>query len=231
LIEAITFDVGGTLADGDLDKKEFMKRVLDYLSGLGFQISKRAYKRSLGRAMNKLQALRSSGREMDFDSFYSLVLSGVGVQPNAEILADLKALYFECFRSELIRGAREVLERLSGRYRLAVISNALTTWPRRFLEAEGLAKYFEFILVSCEVGWRKPHKAIFQVALDKLGLEPGAVVHVGDSPSEDIMGAKGVGMRAILVLRSGLAGGLETEPDATIRQISELPEALEGLDP
>ncbi|HDJ26087.1 MAG TPA: HAD family hydrolase [Candidatus Bathyarchaeota archaeon] len=232
MVKAVTFDMGGTLAEGELDKKAFMREVLDYLSGLGFKVSARAYKRSLGRAMSKLQASRASGREMDFNSFYSLVLSGVGVEPREELLEGLKALYFKCFRSELVPGAREVVELLSKRYALGVISNAITTWPRAFLEAVGLAGCFKFIIISCEAGWRKPSRAIFKLALKELGLAAEQVVHVGDSPSEDIVGAKRTGMKAILVLREGTQLELlDVEPDAVVRRISELPRALELLDP
>lgn len=232
MVKAITFDIGGTLAEGDLDKKAFASMVIEYLSGLGFKVSRKAYKRSLGLAMRKLQAVRASGREMDFNSFYSLVLSGIGVSPDEELLSDLRALYFRCFRSELIPGAEDVIKALSEEYIIGVVSNALTEWPRVFLEAVGLAEYFSFIIVSCDVGWRKPHRAIFELALSKLGLPANQVAHVGDSPHEDLLGAKEIGMKAVLVLGPGAQLELlGVEPDATLRHIKELPGVLEALDP
>jgi len=202
---AITFDVGGTLAEGDLDKREFVSRVLEYLSGLGFSVSKRAYKKALDEAMRKAQ---------------------------------LRRLYFSCFRAQVVPEARPVLEILKGRYRLAVISNSMSCVPRRILELSGLDGYFEAVLISGEVGWRKPHERIFRLALAQLGLQdrPGQVVHVGNSPFEDVAGAKAVGMKAILLLRPGggageEGGAWEAEPDLVIRSLRQLPDALEELDP
>ena len=235
---AITFDVGGTLAEGDLDKREFVARVLEYLSGLGFSVSRRAYKKALDGAMRKLRSLRARGREMAFEDFYSLVMSGLGITPDEELLAQLRRLYFSCFRAQVVPEAREVLEALSGRYRLAVISNSLSCLPKLVLEASGLDHYFEAILISGEVGWRKPHERIFRLALAQLGLQdrPGKVVHVGDSPFEDAAGAKAVGMKAVLLLRPGggageEGGAWEAEPDLVIRSLRQLPSALEELDP
>ena len=224
--------MGGTLADGGLDKKAFMARVVDYLSGLGFSVDRRAYRRALDSAMRELHKLRASGREPSFERFYSLVLSGLGIEPTGELLAQLKRLYFECFSSEPLPGIRRVLKELSGRYVLAVISNAISPWPRLFLEREGLLRYFRAVVISGEVGWRKPHKRIFEIALGRLGLEAGQVAHVGDSPVDDVAGAKGAGMRAILLLRPGYeAGPWDVEPDAVIHSLSELSAVLEELDP
>ena len=229
MIRAITLDVGGTLADGDLDKKAFMRKVVDYLSGLGYNVSPRSYKRALDKAMRELQRLRSSGREMSFWDFYSLVLSGLGISPTEELLSALLDLYFDCFISSPLPGSSEVVKALSGRYELAVISNAISPWPRRFLELQGLKPYFKAIVISGEVGWRKPHRRIFEIALSRLRAQPHEVIHVGDSPLEDISGAKAVGMRAILVARGRSFLDLEVEPDAVIEDIRELPEVLEAM--
>jgi len=229
MIRAITFDVGGTLADGGLDKKAFMRKVVDYLSGLGYGVSPRSYRKSLDKAMGELQRLRSLGREMSFRDFYSLVLSGLGISPTEELLSALLGLYFECFISSPIPGSYEVIRALSGRYELAVISNAISPWPRRFLEAQGLKPYFRTIIISGEVGWRKPHGKVFRIALSRLGVRPHEAIHVGDSPVEDVAGAKAVGMKAVLVARGRSFLDLEVEPDAIVEDIRELPEALKAL--
>ena len=231
MLKGITLDVGGTLAEGGLDKKAFMASAVDYLRGLGHGVDEKSYRRALGRAMNKLEKLRASGRDMYFHDFYSLVLSGLGIRPQDEILDGLLELYFKHFISTPVPGMREVIEELASSYALAVISNAVSPWPRRFLEREGLARYFEAIVISGEVGWKKPHRRIFEEALSRLGLEPWEVAHVGDSPEDDVMGARNIGMKAILVLRPGRSPLVLEEADAVIGSLSELPEALKRLDP
>ncbi|HEX3055851.1 MAG TPA: HAD-IA family hydrolase, partial [Gaiellaceae bacterium] len=51
-----------------------------------------------------------------------------------------------------------------------------------------------------EVGWRKPHPAIFERALDALGVEPSATLFVGDTLATDVAGAAALGMRTCLAL-------------------------------
>ena len=87
---------------------------------------------------------------------------------------------------------------------MAVLSN----WHgalHRILEARGIREFFDRVLISSEVGWSKPHPAIFRTALEELDLQPEETVHVGDSVTEDVEGALAVGMRALLIPRR--AGG------------------------
>ena len=86
--------------------------------------------------------------------------------------------------------------------RLAVVSNWDERLPR-VLAALGLARRFETILTSAEVGVEKPHPAIFGAALARLGLPAAAVLHVGDSALDDLEGAWGAGMPALRLARGG----------------------------
>ncbi len=84
--------------------------------------------------------------------------------------------------------------------RLAVISN----WDERLqplLQQLELSDYFETILVSCEVGFAKPSPVIFEQAAKKLGLPPESILHVGDNFTADVQGARGAGFRAIQIDR------------------------------
>jgi putative hydrolase of the HAD superfamily len=84
--------------------------------------------------------------------------------------------------------------------RLAIISNA---FPNQRVKLRGLdlEKYFENIILSSEVGFPKPDRRIFEVALAKLGVAPEESLYVGDSYEKDIVGAKNAGMKAVLVDR------------------------------
>jgi putative hydrolase of the HAD superfamily len=86
--------------------------------------------------------------------------------------------------------------------RLAVVSN----WDRRLhriLEDNGLHSRFEAVIVSSEIGWRKPHPEIFRRALAALDIRPEAALHVGDSVGDDVAGARAAGIRAALLDRRG----------------------------
>ena len=87
-------------------------------------------------------------------------------------------------------------------FRLAVISN----WDERLrplLSGLRLARYFSHIEVSSESGFQKPAREIFDRAALGLGVNPAAVMQVGDSQVEDFEGALGAGMRAVLLDRRG----------------------------
>lgn len=106
--------------------------------------------------------------------------------------------------------------------KLAVISN----WDvslHRVVRALGIEDRFEFVLASLEEGVEKPDRRLFEVALVKLGLEPAEVLHVGDDPIDDVSGALGAGMRALLIDRQAA-----TSPVS--RRISSLEEIGGALD-
>ncbi len=79
---------------------------------------------------------------------------------------------------------------------------------------------------SSEHGFMKPHPSIFQAALDLLGVCAADSVMVGDSPPDDVEGAMRMGMRAVLLRRSGIRPRWsDTRPDGVpvIASLSELP--------
>ncbi len=84
--------------------------------------------------------------------------------------------------------------------RLAVISN----WDERLeplLERLELRRHFEVIVASCHAGFTKPSAGIFQLTLARLALAPEAVLHAGDSRTEDVNGARAAGLNARLIHR------------------------------
>ncbi len=225
-IKAITFDVGGVLAEGKPDHRLYEERVLSRLASLGFGVGKEEWGKATSAALSELARRRKEGREMSFQEFSSLQLSGAGVEPVPWLLEEMLSLYLSSFPRRLKRGAGRVVEELAGLYRLGVISNSMSPAPRRFLEERGLDRYFGVILVSGEVGYRKPHPEIFLRALRELGVSPGEAVHVGDRTDTDGKGARGVGMRLVLLSRQTPEG---VEADAVVPSVREVPGAVEML--
>jgi len=71
--------------------------------------------------------------------------------------------------------------RLGSRMRTAIVSNA---WPhtRARLAADGVADLFDEVVLSCEAGVAKPDRRIFELALGRLGAEPGRTLFIDDTP-------------------------------------------------
>lgn len=112
------------------------------------------------------------------------------------------------------------LARLAARgLRLAVVSNWDERLPRLLAEL-GLAERFAVIVVSAEVGVEKPHRRIFEIAAERLGVAPGAILHVGDRRLDDVEGAEAAGLRAFWLARDG--GG-------DLADLAALPERLAAL--
>ena len=151
--------------------------------------------------------------------------------------------------------ARRVLQWLKDRNKfIGLICNTGLTpgfGLRRFLTREGVAKYFDLMLFSDEVGIRKPNPRIFHMAAQKLNVKPYEIVHVGDNLKSDVWGAKNAGLKAIylstetgrdkiaesdptsLVSTSRKLGNLkekEIVPDRTVTSLGMVVEAIESLD-
>lgn len=119
---------------------------------------------------------------------------------------------------------RGLLRALKERHRLAVVSNFdYAPTARHVLQREGVADLFETIVVSDEVGWRKPKPVIFERALGHLAIQPGEALFVGDRADIDVVGAQAVGMASAWINReaSALPEGM-TPPEYEIRDLGEL---------
>jgi len=108
---------------------------------------------------------------------------------------------------------------------IGLLSN--THWPRRFhehfLERDGLADLIDVRLYTCEMPYQKPHASAFGAALDALDVaDPGRAVFVGDRPWDDIVGARGAGLRAVLRRNPLVPGHADAEPDAVIDRLPDL---------
>jgi putative hydrolase of the HAD superfamily len=99
---------------------------------------------------------------------------------------------------DVIAGTEAALAALAGRYRLGVISNANGTVKRCFARL-GLARFFETIVDSTEVGIEKPDVRIFQHALREMNVGAAEAVYVGDVFKVDVLGARAAGLRPILL--------------------------------
>jgi HAD superfamily hydrolase (TIGR01549 family) len=132
-----------------------------------------------------------------------------------------KAVVFPEHHADLLRALKK-------RHRLAVVSNFdYTPMARHILEREAVADLFDTVVVSDEVGWRKPEPIIFELALRRLGTGAADALFVGDRADIDVAGAQGVGMAAAWINRdaSPLPEGLQA-PDFEIRDLAELERIL-----
>ena len=136
---------------------------------------------------------------------YLAVLAGCFSDLGCELAEDDVRLFAReaLWEGELEVGAdvHELLDALRARsLKLAIVSNtALPEWLLApAFERQGLRERVDAIVLSSEVGKRKPHPAIFERALDELAVRPGRGLFVGNARYQDVLGAKRAGMRTVL---------------------------------
>ena len=168
-------------------------------------------------------------REVSAQARFAEFFRRLALDPNG-LPPGLDMALIDAHRRELAKAARfpdhhgPLLRRLAGRCRLAVVSNFdYTPTALAILDAAGVRNLFAAIVVSDEVGWRKPRADIFHEALRRTGAEPRRTLFVGDRADIDVVGAHGVGMDAawINAERAPLPAGLPT-PLYEIRDLAEL---------
>ena len=130
----------------------------------------------------------------------------------------------------LLPDAREVVEYLTGKYALTVVSNGFVEVQHYKLEKSGLLPYFRHVVLSEEVGALKPGARIFEVAMEMNrrelpNLEKEEVVMVGDSWGSDIEGAMNAGIDAVWI-SSELSVQALPEGVQTVRTLREVMEVL-----
>jgi putative hydrolase of the HAD superfamily len=85
--------------------------------------------------------------------------------------------------------------------RVGVLSNAPSDLPV-FLDRLGITPFLDFAVVSAQEGVKKPDRRIFEIALARAGVDPGAALHVGDMYLEDILGGRAAGVQTLLMERN-----------------------------
>ena len=205
-IKAMMFDFIGTLVNVkgynlEASKAKLYKAIVD----AGFKLSQKEFLEAYSQAHEKYRIIRYQKLvEVTNAIWISEALNNLGFKtsPDDTRIKTAVNIFFEDYLSsfKLRKCAKQTLKELSGDYKLGLVSN-FTYAPVIYagLRKVGINNFFDVILVSDAVGWRKPHGKIFEEALKRLGVEAREALYVGDSPEEDIKGAKQLGMKTVFV--------------------------------
>lgn len=241
-IDAILFDLGDTvvnfgmgLAEAKVVFKEGSLSTYSYLKNLDKSLPPiEDYYRAHYRAMNRAYIW---SRLCCRDFCYSEVLRRATLKLGIRLtLAQRKELAWRWYqpiadKARLDAGVSDMLEQFRDLgLKLAIVSNTLVPGHclDRHLSRLGLLKFFPVRVYSSQTGYRKPHRRIFEIALEQLNVNATDACFVGDVPNTDIKGARRAGMRTIFK-PSIKSGWRKYSPDATIQRITELPRMLMKL--
>ena len=205
-IKAVIFDYIGTLVNcRGYNMDASRKTLYNALVAEGFEIEEDAFLAAYIVAHEKYRKIRyEQFREVTNAVWVSEALCNLGfkVAPkDARIKAALNIFFQEFIDTfELRDGAKKLLKQTAAQTKVGLISN-FTYAPviHSSLRKIHIHPYFNAIVVSEENGWRKPSPHIFQDALKHLQIEAHEAVFIGDSPLEDIKGAKEAGLKTVFV--------------------------------
>ena len=238
---AILFDLFDTLVRFDRERlpvvqiggrevRSTVGRLHAVLSASVPHVTIEALHAALGESWREAERLRAiDHREVTARERFSFFFPALGLEA-AALPRGLDEMLIEAHRHELAKAAsvpphhRPLLERLARNHCLAVVSNFdYSPTALGILEAAGVRDLFTAIVVSDEVGWRKPRPDIFHEALRRAGVEPHATLFVGDRIDIDVAGAHAVGMDAAWINpgREALPAGV-APPIYEIRDLAEL---------
>jgi HAD superfamily hydrolase (TIGR01509 family) len=133
------------------------------------------------------------------------LLGAAGVPSGDDLAGAVASTYRDTYRAarRAVAGAPALLAAVKRRAVVGVVSNNLLDEQQAKLRTCGLEAFVDALVVSGEAGVSKPHRGIFDLALDRLQAKRGEAVMVGDSWSADIAGARAAGIRAIWFNPSG----------------------------
>ena len=107
-------------------------------------------------------------------------------------------------------------------YLLGALSNGNADYQR-----VGLSELMTFHFKADEVGFMKPHPAMFEQMLEHTGLAANEVVHVGDNPDHDVVGAQALGIKTVWVNLTNAT--TEIQADAEVTALNQLPDTIRSL--
>jgi FMN phosphatase YigB (HAD superfamily) len=110
----------------------------------------------------------------------------------------------------------KVLEELASRHSLAVIANQHRDVRKHLESTWELAKYFKFMILSEEVGFKKPDREIFLLALDRARIEPNDAWMIGDRVDTDVGPSRRLGMKAVRVLHDSEVSIIPSESELEV---------------
>jgi putative hydrolase of the HAD superfamily len=197
-IQAVTFDVGGTLIEPWPSVGHVYAEVAARhgVTGLPVEVLNRQFAAAWD-SRAEFNYSRSEWGEVVDAAFSGLT----ELQPSGSFFSEVYDRFSEPGTWHVFDDVLPTLDELASQgIKLGVISN----WDERLrtlLRRLGFYDYFDTVVVSCNVGFPKPSPVIFEHAADKLALPVGAILHVGDSLDLDVQGARTAGMEARLLRR------------------------------
>jgi 2-haloacid dehalogenase len=220
--QAITFDCYGTLIDWE-------SAILRVLRPMLFEHGKPMADQEILALFAELEPPIQSAGYKPYRFVLEEVLRGVGQRCGFSVSTDEARSLAASLKNWMpFPDTVAALHALKSKYRLGIISN---TDDDLFSEtARHLQVTFDWVITAEQARAYKPARAIFELALKKIGLRPERILHAGQSVFHDVIPAKQMGMSTVLVTRRG-PGAVKrasAQPDLEVLDLKTLAETALG---
>lgn len=200
MIKAVLFDFGGVLSE--TGKKGFIRQILSELYGVP-------------EAQMDTSQLQYEWRRSQTDE--ESIFAALNQKYNKQIT---KEMFYDRAKQDTLKTAEvyELAERLrKAGIKTGILSNIFTTSAQQLREG-GFYKDFEPVVLSCDEGYAKPDKELYDIAVERTGVNPSEILFIDDQEKCQPP-AEAIGMRFILA----------TSPEQIIRETTALIEAENGI--
>jgi len=231
--KAVLFDLGSTLIEfenhdwhtmgkmGIINAYPFMKEKFPHLLELN------KFGPTFYGYLKDILDQREDYSEIALTDSCEIIFKRMGLQINDGIVEKFIDIYYQPVADQitLIPGAVEILDKFkSASLIIGLVSNSI--FPDKFhlgeMEQFGLLKYFDFTIFSSTVGFRKPGKAIFDMALKEANVAASQAIFIGDRFDADIAGAQNAGIVSVWKNRENRENPENVNPDYSIVNLEEL---------
>ena len=241
-IKSVGFDLFNTLITMEFQAlKDALSRLTSSLRGNGFTIEHTAFVKAHSEAVLEfLEQTKRDGKESHNRFWISTALAKLGheVSPDDPHISAAVETYFSAFiqYARLIPGTKEMLTILRQKYRIGLLSNFTHPPAARQIIAElDLEPFFEVVVISGDLGYRKPHLSVFEALIDRVGAEKEEIAFVGDDPEADVEGALRAGLQPVwttyvrdnnITPAPGVVGKGQPEPAPIVPRIAQWEDLL-----
>jgi len=243
-LRGVTLDLWRTLMEDsqEVGRARFQYRMTGMqavLAEAGVAVNDDGLRQASRACFRACEGIRGLERELSFhdqvDLFLNLVEPGLAAKLTDPVKDRIREIYGAMpapHTPTVAPGAPQVLRALREQgYTLALISNTGVTpgaTMRKLLADLDLLPHLNVLVFSDEVGLVKPAERIFHLTLERMGMVPGEVVHVGDHTKADVFGGNRAGMWTVQV-ETQVEREQVAEPHVRIPALADLPGALERI--
>ncbi|NBI05837.1 YjjG family noncanonical pyrimidine nucleotidase [Senegalia massiliensis] len=218
----IIFDADMTLFDFEKAEKYALENSISYFN---YEYSEKEhlsmYKTHNKAVWNEFEDGKISAQDLKSERFRRFFKeTKIKIDPSE---FSFKYMDFLKESSFLLKGAKELIEEIHSDFRLVIITNGLSKVQNVRIRNSEIANYFEDIIISEEVGFKKPDSEIFKLTLDRINhTEKEDLIIIGDSLKSDIKGGLNFGIDTLWYNPNNNKNNTEIKPKYEAHDFSEI---------